>query len=80
MMPATTTAFATARKFRCLPLAGVLALCLSLQSCFTAGLWRTDLRGHDKAYLTPLSLTLDLITLPIQIAVLDGGHHHHHHR
>jgi hypothetical protein len=56
-----------------------LALCLALQSCFTAGLWASPMRPREKAALTPLSLTLDAVTLPVQLALVHDGHGHHHH-
>ena len=66
------------RAKRGLPLAGlVLLACLPLQGCFTAGLWATPASGEAKASLTPLTLALDVVTLPAQIAVWGGGHHHH---
>ena len=59
----------------------LLLLCLPLQSCFTMGLWASDLDGHGKAGLTPVALALDVVTLPAQLAFFEGGgHHHHHHR
>ena len=60
--------------------AALLALCLPLQSCFTTGLWTSDLSDRGKASLTPLALTLDVVTLPAQLAFLEGRGHHHHHR
>lgn len=69
------------KKTRLLTCAAALILCLSLQSCFTAGLWSSGLRDRAKAGLTPLSLALDAVTLPAQLAVIGGGHgfHHNHH-
>lgn len=68
------------KRRRLLPAAAALTLCMSLQSCFTAGLWTSDMRSRDKALLTPVSLTLDAVTMPLQLAVVeDHGHHHHHH-
>ena len=66
----------TTRLKRLLP-GLALALCLPLQSCFTAGLWASHTPGKAKAVLTPFSLALDTITLPAQLAFLNGGHHHH---
>ncbi len=60
-----------------------LFLCMSLQSCFTTGLWASDIRGEHKAILTPVSLALDVVTLPAQLAVVDHSAHgrrHHHDR
>lgn len=67
------------RKSRLLSFAALFALCLPLQGCFTTGLWSSDLNGREKAYLTVVSLTLDVVTLPLQLAVLDSANHHHHH-
>ncbi|MEE2886755.1 MAG: hypothetical protein VX951_04930 [Planctomycetota bacterium] len=71
---------ANTKRFRLLPVTLGLTLCLSLQSCFTTGLWASDMRPRDKALLTPVSLTLDAVTMPVQLSVLDNyGHYHHHH-
>ncbi len=65
---------------RLLAIAAVLAVSLPLQSCFTTGLWISDLSDGGKASLTPLALTLDLVTLPAQLAIFEGHGHHHHRR
>lgn len=71
---------ANTKRFRLLPAALSLTLCLSLQSCFTTGLWASDMRPRDKALLTPVSLTLDAVTMPVQLSVIDNhGHYYHHH-
>jgi hypothetical protein len=69
-------------KYRLHRFAAALLLCLPLPGCFTAGLWTSDMRAEHKAALTPVSVALDVVTLPAQLAVIDGhhGHHHHHHR
>ena len=65
------------KRFRLLPAALGLTLCLSLQSCFTSGLWASDMRPRDKALLTPVSLTLDAVTMPVQLSVIDNHVHGH---
>ena len=60
------------RKNRLAALAGLLLLCLPMQSCFTTALWSSDIGPRGKAGLTPVAVALDVVTLPAQIAVLDG--------
>ena len=66
------------KKSRLIFTTAALALCLSLQSCFTTGLWASGLGDREKASLTPLSVALDALTLPAQIALIGHGHHHGH--
>lgn len=54
-------------------LAAAVLLCLPLQSCFTAGLWASDISPRGKGALTPLAVGLDVVTFPAQLAILDGG-------
>ena len=57
-----------ARK-RVLKLATALVMSVTLQSCFTVVLWDSDLRDKEKLYLTPVSVALDVVTFPAQVAV-----------
>ncbi|MCA8957854.1 MAG: hypothetical protein KDC87_17390 [Planctomycetes bacterium] len=56
-----------------------LLMCTALQSCFTTGLWASGLRPREKAVLTPLSVTMDALTFPFQIAAVNGDGYHRHH-
>lgn len=71
---------ASSKRYRLFSAAMAMTLCMSLQSCFTAGLWNSDMKSREKAWLTPVAVTLDVVTLPLQLAVVDslGDHHHHH--
>jgi hypothetical protein len=62
-----------------------LALLFSLQSCCTTVVWTarggTHHHGNDVAWrvlLTPFAVFVDLLTLPLQAAWLDGCHPHPH--
>lgn len=57
----------------------MLACCLPLQSCFTTALLHSGTCHRGTAALLPLTLTVDLITLPFQIDLLTGGRHSHCH-
>ena len=63
-------------RIRSLLLAGALLLCTALQSCFTTVLWESEMRDEKKLYFTPVSVALDVLTLPAQVAIFgcSGGH------
>ncbi len=80
MTKTRTRAETKTKRTRLIPTILAALLCASLQSCFTTGLWASrDLDPAEKMALTPVSLTLDVVTMPVQVAVLRGHRHHHHH-
>ena len=75
-----TTRTERSRPLRLLSGLALLTLCLPMQSCFTTGLWASDLSDRSKASWTLAAVALDVVTFPAQLAILEGGHHHHHRR
>ncbi len=59
------------RKSRLLSLAALFALCLPLQGDNPTGRWSSDLNERENACLKDVSLTQDVVTVPLQLAVLD---------
>ena len=65
--------------------AAALALLFGLQSCCTTVVWTAKSGMHHnndvalRVLLTPFAVFVDLLTLPLQAAWLDGGCHPHPH-
>ena len=74
-----TTRTERSRPLRLLSGLALLTLCLPMQSCFTTGLWSSDIDDRSKAGLTPFAVALDVFTFPAQLAIFKGHGHHGHH-